>query len=285
MLDTHCHIQFNAFKDDAEEVIKRCQDKNCAMVVVGSQKDTSERAIKYAEKHGAMYATIGLHPVHTSHTEVDEEEINFKTREENFDYELYKKMAGNKKVVAIGECGIELFHIPEGMTKEEILDKQIPVFEAQIKLAQELNLPLIIHIREAYEETYEILKKHGVNHGVIHCYTGNWENGAKFLDLGLHLGFTGVITFPPKKTSPQDQIKLLEVVRECPIDKILIETDAPYLAPQKYRGERAEPWMIEETAEKIGEIKGLLKEEVLRITEKNGRILFGISLDNSPNMF
>lgn len=276
MFDTHCHIQFNAFKDDAPEVIKRCEEKKCLMVVVGSQIDTSKRAIEYAEKYDFIYAAVGLHPVHTSHTEVDEEEINFKTREENFYYETYKELASHKKVVGIGECGLELFHIPEGVSKEEILAKQISVFEAQIKLAKELDLPLIIHIRDAYEETYKILKEQKVTKGVVHCYTGNQENAAKFLDLGLYLGFTGIITFPPKKTNPESQLELLRVVEQCPTDKILIETDAPYLAPQKYRGERSEPWMIEETATKIAEIKNLTQKEILEITEANAKKLFKI---------
>jgi len=277
MLDTHCHLQFNAFKEDAPEVIKRCQQKDCAMIVVGSQKDTSIRAVEYAQKYNNIFAAVGLHPVHTSSTEVDEEEIAFSSREEIFDYDLYKEMAEQPKVVAIGECGLELFHIPKDVTADSILEKQIPVFKAQIKLAQELDLPMIIHIRDAYQETYEILKTAGVNKGVIHCYTGNWADAQNFLDLGLHLGFTGIITFPAKKTAPEAQNELLEVVKNCPMDKILIETDAPYLAPQKYRGKKCEPWMIEETAGKIGEIKGVSQDEILRITEDNGKRLFNIS--------
>ncbi len=275
MYDSHCHIQFNGFKDDYEEVIKRCQEKNCDMFAVGTQKDTSKKAVEFAQKYDNVYAIVGLHPIHSSSTEVDEEETNFISREEEFDYEYYKNLASQPKVVGIGECGIELFHINKDSNRNEILEKQRKGFEQQIKLAQELNLPLSIHIRDAYNEAFEIVKNETVR-GVIHCYTGDWPTARKFLDLGFYLGFTGVVTFPARNSNPKATSDLLEVIRKCPLDRILVETDAPYLAPQAYRGQRCEPWMVEEVVKKIAEIKGVGYNEMLDITEHNTKMLFGI---------
>ncbi len=273
MFDTHCHIQFNGFKNDYEQIIKKCIEKDCTMFAVGTQKDTSKKAAEFAQKYDNIYAIVGLHPIHSSSTEVDEEEISFVSREEEFDYQYYKNLASQPKVVGIGECGIELFHLPKNKNKNEILEKQKKSFLAQIKLALELNLPMSIHVRDAYQEVIEILEKEKIN-GVIHCYTGNWPTAQNFLDLGLYLGFTGVVTFPPKKTDPQPQYDLLEVIKNCPANKILVETDAPYLAPQAYRGQRCEPWMVEEVIKKIAEIKNINFKEMLEITKNNTKKLF-----------
>src|SRR3989339_1772864 len=124
MFDTHCHIQFKGFNDDCGEVIKRCKEKDCVMFAVGTQKDTSKKAAEFAQKYDNIYAIVGLHPIHQSSTEVDEEEISFVSREEVFDYEYYKKLAQHPKVIGIGECGLELFHLPAGANKDEILAKQ-----------------------------------------------------------------------------------------------------------------------------------------------------------------
>ncbi len=314
MFDTHCHIQFNAYKTDQEEVIKRCQEKNIILNVVGTQKDTSRAAVEIAEKYPFMYASIGLHPIHLFSTHVDEEESKFLSREEDFDYQYYKKLGQSPKVVAIGECGLDLYRIPEGRTKEEILAKQKLTFTAQYNLAQELGLAMVIHVREAHEEMVELLtviaskakqsqSTGGTNNGIVpivnrgsstavgtasllaprndngvrgtvHCYTGNWHYAQKYLALGLNLGFTGVITFPPKKSDPQIQLSLLEVVRNCPLERMVVETDAPYLAPNPYRGKRCEPWMVEEVIKKIAEVKGLSPKEVAEATTQNAKNLF-----------
>jgi len=275
MIDSHCHIQFNAYKDDAEIVIKRCIERGVILNCVGSQINTSRRAVEYAKKYKNIYATIGLHPIHLFSTEVDEGEVAFKTREENFDYEEYKKLANHPKVIGIGECGLELFHLPKDANRDEIIKKQSETFLKQYRLAKELDLPVVIHVREAHDEMINLLKNIGEPiRGVVHCYTGDWSNAQKYLDLGLYIGFTGVITFPAKKTNPKPQEDLIEVVKKCPIDKVLIETDAPYLAPQAYRGQRCEPWMVAEVAKKIAQIRQIDLEEVIKITEDNTKKLF-----------
>ncbi|MFA6427376.1 MAG: TatD family hydrolase [Candidatus Magasanikbacteria bacterium] len=301
MFDSHCHIQFNAYKNDFLEVISRCVEKNVVMNTVGTQKDTSKKAVEFAEKFDNVYATIGLHPIHLFPTHVDEEESSFVSREEDFDESYYDELAQSEKVIAVGECGIDLYHMPENKTKIEILEKQKEIFLKQVKFAQKHDLPLVIHVRDAHEEMINLLrefsslvkeeteavvrvkttspilsltKERNVLSGVIHCYTSNWQNAQQYLDMGFYLGFTGVITFPPKKTDPKPQEELLEVVKNCPLDRMLVETDAPYLAPQAYRGKRCEPWMVEEVAKKIAEIREKSIDDVSFIVEKNTKDLF-----------
>lgn len=275
MIDSHCHIQFSAYKNDYEEVINRCKEKKCSMITVGTQKNTSKKGVDLANKYDNIYATVGLHPIHIFSTQVDEEESSFLSREEEFDYDYYKELAQNHKVVGIGECGLELFHLPKELDRDKILKKQKNTFKSQIDLANELNLPITIHIRDAHLQTVKFLNQiTNKPKGVIHCFTSNWTIAKQYLDLDLYLGFTGIITFPPKKTDPQPQHDLLEVIKKCPLDRMLIETDSPYLAPQSYRGKRCEPWMTEEVAKKIGEIKKKDYQEIISITEKNTKKLF-----------
>lgn len=274
IIDTHCHIQFNAYKDDGEAIIKKCSDRNIILNAIGSQIDTSRRAVEFAERYDNIYATVGLHPVHLFSTEVDEGEVSFKSREEEFDYEEYKKLVLHPKTIGIGECGLELYHLPENIDREAILEKQRQAFFLQYKLAQEFDLPLVIHVREAHPEMIAFLKPLPNLKGVVHCYTGNWEYAQKYLDLGLYLGFTGVVTFPARKTNPQPQEELLEVVRKVPLDRVLIETDAPYLAPQAYRGKRCEPWMVVEVAKKIAEMRHLDLVEAQNMFSANALSVF-----------
>lgn len=339
MTDTHAHLNFNTFKDDAEKIIKDCLDRNIQIINVGSQYDTSARAVKIAEKYEkGVYAAIGIHPIHLSKTEVDEEEMHFKSREEKFDKERYMELlqktsylvpplqkgargilSNNNKVVAIGEIGLDYFHIPDNMDFEEIKKIQKQWFIEQLKFAKEVNLPVILHCRgtkdkpyEAYyemlkilEETYLPLYQRGIKgdfsmeeikntekqnnrsimygkihhnlplgkwgiRGVIHCFGANLEIAEHFLELGFYIGFTGIITF--KNASPE----LLEVVRKMPLDRILVETDCPYLAPEPYRGKQCIPQYVEYTLRKVAELKGISFEEAERETDKNARELFGI---------
>lgn len=275
LIDTHCHIQFQGYKDDREEVIKRCQEKQVILNLVGTQKDTSKAAVEMAEKYENMYATIGLHPVHLFPTHIDEEESSFMSREEDFDEKYYENLVQSKKVIAVGETGLDLYHLPKDMELEEVLAKQKKVFLAHVDFAFKHHLPLVIHCRSAHLPMIELLKKLDRRiDGTMHCFTGNWEQAQEYLKLGLHLGFTGVVTFPPKKTDPKPQIELLEVIEKMPMDRILVETDSPYLAPQAYRGQRAEPWMVEEVVKKIAEIRKMDYEQCAENVIMNTKKLF-----------
>ncbi len=204
LIDTHAHLNFSAYKNDAEEVIKRSLDNNIWMINVGSQYETSKRAVEIAEKYPkGVYAAVGLHPIHLSSgifkTKIDKEEIEFETREEEFDYEKYKKLASSKKVVAIGEIGLDYYYKPKTKIKLAVFkEKQKEVFLKQLELARELNLPVIFHCRMAHDDLIEILntedKRQETNpRGVIHCFTGNWEQAQEYMKMGFYLGFNGII--------------------------------------------------------------------------------------------
>jgi TatD DNase family protein len=279
LVDTHAHVHFNAYKDDMAEVIKRSLDRGAIINLVGTQKDTSKKGVEVANLYPRTFASIGLHPEHLFSKWVDEAEGSFQSREEDFDYEYYKKLAEDPKVIGVGECGLDLYRIPEGMTAEEMLPKQKEVFSGHIRLAAEMNLPLVIHCREAHQYLIPMLSDVRRDTspnltGTVHCYTSNWHYAEQYLQMGFYIGFTGVITFPPQKKNPQAQEDLLEVVRRMPLDKILLETDCPYLSPLPYRGKRGEPWMAEATAQKIAELRGITLEEVLRATTDNALRLF-----------
>ena len=304
MIDTHCHIQFSAYEDDRDKVILRCGKKNLIMNAIGTQKNTSKQAVELAEKEDNIYATIGLHPTHLFATKVDEEESSFLSREENFEEEYYDELAKSEKVIGVGECGLDFFHLPKGVNFLEVLEKQKKVFKQQYDFAQKHDLPLVIHVRDpelgselpsAYDEMVKLLNslledgapegrvmlsntptaplKGGIK-GVVHCYSGDWNQAQKFFDLGLYIGFTGIITFPARKNNPKPTEDLLEVVKNIPLDRILVETDAPYLAPQAYRGKKCEPWMVEEVIKKIAEIRGKFYEEIDKNTTENALKLF-----------
>ena len=282
LIDTHCHLNFNAYKDDSLEIAKQSLEKQVWVINVGSQATTSERAVEIADKFDeGIYAAVGLHPSHLFTMEVDEEEAQFETRGEDFDFEFYKNIAENEKTVAIGETGLDYHYIPEGVSLDEVKEKQQKVFRMHLDLAGEMNLPVIVHSRDTYEELYRILKEY-IDAGrlerkaVIHCYLGDWGWAKKFLNIGCMISFTGIITFPPKKSQIDQGKKILEVIENIPLDRIMIETDAPFLSPVPYRGERNLPWRVEEVAKKICEIKNISFEEVAGITTNTARNFFEV---------
>ncbi len=276
LIDTHAHLNFNAYKDDVNEVIKKTLGNNVWMINVGSQYSTSKRAVEIAEKYEkGVYAAIGLHPIHLSDgifkTKIDTEEIEFNTREEEFDYDAYKDLAESKKVVAIGEIGFDYWYRPKTKIRlEQFKNRQKEIFLKQLNLAQELNLPVIFHCRLAHEELINILNtKYNIQNtglkGVIHCFTGTWEEAKKYLEMGFCLGFNGIIF----------KLNLDEMIKKTPLERILIETDCPYLTPSPIEG-RNEPLYVKYVAEKIAKIKDLTFEEIAKITTKNAKELFKI---------
>ncbi len=282
LVDTHCHIQFQGYKDELEAVINRCKEKGTILNLVGTQKDTSQLAVLLAEKYDWMVASIGTHPNHLFPTHIDEEESHFMSREEDFDEEYYENLAKSKKVVAIGECGLDLFHLPENIPLETVLEKQKKVFTKHYLFAEKHGLAMVIHCRDAHDHQIKLLNELRGDkqiRGTVHCYTSNWEYASEYLKMGLHIGFTGVITFPPRKADPQAQADLLEVVKNIPMDRFVLETDSPYLAPIPYRGKRAEPWMVEEVAKKIAQIKQISLPEVEKASTENAMRLLRLELN------
>ncbi len=265
--DAHTHVQFVAFNQDREEVIKRARVAEVGMNVVGTQYDTSAEAVGLAEKHGDVWASVGLHPIHTSKSYHDTKELGeggkeFTSRGEQFDMARYESLAQNPKVVAIGECGLDYYRLDEA-TKQ----LQMENFVAQIVLANKLQKPLMLHIRQAYGDALEILKTHAKVRGDVHFFAGNWDEAKQFLDLGFTLSFTGVITF----THDYD-----EVVNNTPLDMILSETDAPYVTPAPHRGKRNESIYIPDIVRKIAEIKGVEEEGTRSQILLNSQRVFGL---------
>ena len=278
LFDTHAHVNFAAFKEDAEATIQRALDKDVRIVLVGTQIDTSAEAVKMAEKFkGGVYAAVGIHPVHTYSQELDEEETHFKSREEKFDYAQYRELASRLKVVGIGECGLDYYRLPENLDQAPIKKLQRDAFIEQIKLAKELNKTLIIHSRsskgtdDACLDILEILKNQGVEglRMLLHSYTGSPEVARKFVELGAFVSFNGIITFD--KTGNQEAV--LKVV---PDDKIVLETDCPYLTPVPMRGKKNEPAYVEYVAQKVALLKGMDTAELEALTTSNAERLFRV---------
>lgn len=273
LIDTHAHLNFNAYKNDLTEVINRSLGNNVWMINVGSQYSTSKRAVEIAQKYPeGVYAAVGLHPIHLSDgifkTKIDKEEIEFETKKEEFSCEKYRELARSKKVVAIGEIGFDYWYKPKTKIKlEQFKQKQKEVFEKQLELAKELKLPVIFHCRVAHSDLIQIIQQSNNQtiKGVIHCFSGNWQEAQKYLEMGLSLGFNGIIF----------KLNLDEVIEKTPLDRILIETDCPYLTPPSMTG-RNEPLYVKYVAEKIAKIKKLSYEEISDITTKNAQDLFNI---------
>ncbi len=291
-IDTHCHIYSSQYDSDREEVINRVQEACVGMIVVGTDIETSKKAIALANEHRDMWAAIALHPVEAIESGVA-----------TFDYDVYKNLAQESKVVAIGECGLDYFHITtadpvEAETQREL---QHDVFRKHIQLASVTGKPLMLHVRNAknmnslrvaesagglaaasvvlsgfnaYDDALQILidaKKAGISiRGNVHSFAGTIEHARKFIDLGFYLSFTGVITFAREYE---------EVIKATPIDRIMSETDAPYLTPIPFRGKRNEPaYVIEvaQTIEKIRRASGVAHEQILESLVENAKRLFGL---------
>ena len=282
-IDIHSHVNFKAFDEDRDEVISRALKNDTWMINVGTQTDTSEKAVEIANQYEeGVYAIIGLHPIHTGASYHDKKELGeegkeFTSRGEIFDKDIYRKLLKNPKVVGIGECGLDYYRM-----NSESIEKQKRAFVEQIELANEFGKPLMLHIRpsaepgasNAYMDALELLKKHlkvspredGAK-GNVHFFAGTPEEAKAFLDFGFTLSFTGVITF----TKDYD-----EVIRNTPLDMIMSETDSPYVTPVPYRGTRNEPSYVNEVAKKIAEIKNMPERDVKEALVLNTRRVFRI---------
>ena len=278
-IDIHCHLNFKAFDEDREEVIKRAQEADTWLINVGTQIDTSRKAVELAHKYKeGVYAVIGLHPIHTDASFHDEEELGeggkeFTSRGENFDKDIYRELLKDPKTVGIGECGLDYYHL-DG----DSIEKQKKAFIGQIELANEIGKPLMLHIRNnpedkshnAYFDTYKILKEHAKVKGVSHFFAGSVEDMQRFVDIGFYISFAGPITYKPKP----EICDYISVIKATPLNKILTDTDSPYVAPVPYRGKRNEPVYVREIVKKIAEVKGLPEETVAGAIVENTKRLF-----------
>ncbi len=255
LFDTHCHLTDERFAGDLAQTIQRMLDSDVKLaLVVGDGADDPTPAFALAKAHEFLYAAAGVHPHDASCWNSDRAGM------------LLRWMA-LPKAVALGEIGLDYHY---DLSPRE---KQRQAFDEQLELAFQLNKPAILHIREAHGEATEmLLARHAAGRlprGVMHCYTGSWESAKTYLGLGYYISLSGAVTF---KNAP----KLQEVALNCPPDRLLVETDAPYMAPVPLRGQRNEPAFVRHTAEKIAKIRGMSLEALAEATTENGKRLFGI---------
>jgi TatD DNase family protein len=253
LFDTHAHLNADQYNEDLEEVMERAREAGVSnIVVVGFDTLTIKRAIELADAHDFIYACVGWHPVDA--IDMTEKELAW-----------IEELASHPKVVALGEMGLD-YHwdkSPHDIQKE--------VFRKQIRLAKKVKLPIVIHNRDATADIIEILKEEDAGEvgGIMHCYSGSVEVAKQCLEMNFYISLGGPVTFKNAK-------KPKEVALEIPLDKLLIETDCPYLTPHPYRGQRNEPSYVKLVAEQIAEIKGLTLEEIALATSDNAKRIFGI---------
>ena len=250
IFDTHAHYNDKAFNEDRANLLDSFSESGILGVInCGTNIEESKKSIQLAENYDFVYCAVGFHP----------EDIS--TANENYLSEI-KELAMHEKCVAIGEIGLDYYWVKDN--KEE----QKRFFTEQLALANELSLPVIIHSRDAHADTLEILKKH-MPKGVLHCFSGSVEVMNEALKLGLYIGLGGAVTFKNARVP-------LEVAKSVPLERLLLETDCPYMTPVPFRGKRNQSTYISYVAEKIAEVKNLTKEEILTAANNNARNLFGV---------
>lgn len=246
LIDTHAHLNFKDFNKDRNEVIRRCSQNNVWLINVSSTFNTSKLAVQIAETYPqGVYAAVGLHPIHV--------------KDEDFHVEKYRALTKSDKVVAIGETGLDYMYPKE--------DEQKRVFLEHLALAKELDLPVIFHCRKAHNEVIDILKEQSGFRGVVHCFTGTKQQAQQYLEMGLYLGFNGILF----------KFNVDEIIKKTPLDKMLIETDCPYLTPPQARIERNEPIYVKYVAERIAELRGEPFEKIAEVTFQNAKDLFRLT--------
>jgi len=255
LIDTHSHLNFSDYNEDRGELIKKCLAEDLWIINIGTDYKSSKKAIEISEKYSqGIFASVGIHP----------ENIG----KEIFNYEEYKTLANSKKVLAIGEIGLDYWNHPKTKKKQgEFKEKQKKLLIKQIELAKELKLPVILHCRLAHNDLLEILRaKENFNlKGVVHCFTGDWAEAKKYLDMGFYLGFTGIVF----------KFDLDEVIKNTPLNRILVETDCPFLSPL-LDIKRNEPLFVKYIVKKIAKIKNITFEKIAKQTTHNAKKLFNI---------
>ena len=253
LIDTHAHLEMSEFTHDRNEVIRRAHDNGIDYIItIGISVDACKQAIALAEEFEFIYAVLGIHPHNAK--DIDEET-----------YPLLRSLTQHEKVCALGEIGLDFYR---NLSPQDV---QVKRFRELIALARELKLPIVVHDRNAHQETLSILKEEKAFEmgGVIHCFSGDYEMASKCLDMGFCISIPGTITF-------KNATSLKEIVKKIPIERILLETDSPFLTPLPFRGKRNEPSYVKYVAYTIAKIKKLALEEVARVTSLNAKLLFHI---------
>ena len=255
LFDTHAHYDDKRFDEDRDEILSSMPKNGVGLILnPGCDIETSKKAIEYAEKYSHVYAAVGIHPEY-----IEEIELNSTIKE------LKTLALSSKRIKAIGEIGLDYYWVKE----PELRAKQAELLRRQLALAKELDMPVIIHDREAHADTLKIVEEFPEVKGVFHCYSGSTEMAQRLISLGYLISFTGVITYKNAK-------KAVEVVENIPLDKLMIETDSPYMSPEPFRGKRNSSLYVYRMAEAIANIKNIPLDEVINQTTENGKKLFNI---------
>jgi TatD DNase family protein len=252
-IDTHAHIYFPQFQDDFDAVMQRFQSSGVVKIInVAVDLKSSHQCVDLADRYDDMYATCGVHPTEAEYFDVSHIDT------------MRNLIANHRKIVAIGEIGLDFFRNPDSRGLQE------EVFRAQLCLARELALPVAVHCREAYEDALQILEKEKIEKAVFHCFAGNLSIAEKIWDCGFFTSFTGIVTYP-------NACDLHEVARHAPIDRCMVETDCPFLAPQRYRGQRNEPSFLPEIVRKIAELRNISVEQFSKVVYQNSLNFFKLN--------
>ena len=255
LIDSHAHLEMPEFKKDLEGVIRRAMESGVEYIfTVGTEEKDWRRALEITNAHPSIYAILGIHPHNAK--EIDDQT-----------YPLLKDLCKNKKVKAYGEIGLDFFR---NLSPQDI---QLKRFREQIELAKELGLPIVVHDREAHQETMEILKSEKAEKcgGIIHCFSGDYEMAKVCIDMGFYISIPGSITFKNAES-------FREIVKRVPLDSLLVETDAPFLTPEPFRGKRNEPSYVRYTAQKVAEIKKVSFDKVAEVTTENAFKVYRMKL-------
>ncbi|MGN0655801.1 MAG: TatD family hydrolase [Ruminiclostridium sp.] len=251
VIDTHAHYDDEAFDSDREELLQRLLSSSVDKIItIGCSLERSRMASELSEKHENIFAAVGIHPE------------DCYDLPEDYLYQI-EQLAGGKKVVAIGEIGLDYHY--EGYNKE----LQQKCFKEQLLLAARLDMPVVVHSRDATKDTLDILREYKPK-GVVHCFSGSAETAREILEIGMMISFTGVLTFKNAK-------KAVEACSVIPLERLMLETDCPYMAPVPYRGERCDSGMVYNIAEKVAEIKGISVSEVIKTCNRNAEEFFGLN--------
>jgi len=278
LFDTHCHINDSIFSDDVDAVIKRSLAENTAMVIIGTDYKSSKRAIEIANRYEKnVYAAIGLHPTELFSTNEDDNNLSRNIVAEKFSYDMYAMLTKFPKTVAIGEIGLDYAWRELDYDIEYKKRAQKDILIKQLELARRCDLPALIHCRQAHDDMLPLLtdfKRDNKNlmpkdrpWGVLHCFSGDENLAWQYFNLGLIISFTGLITFSQRWD---------DLIRKVPEDKLMIETDAPYMTPEPYRGKRNEPVLIKYVAERMAEIRGVSVEYIADMTTANAKRMFKV---------
>ena len=261
LIDVHGHLTDEAYENDLETVVANCDEALLAYISAGCDFSSSKKVVEFASKHEKAYAVVGVHPENIE----DWDEGSF---------EKLKEFAKNEKVVGIGEIGLD-YHYLQDLSSDEIEEnkrKQRSIFEKQIDLANQLSLPVVVHSRDAMGDTIEILKNNPPKRkSLLHCYSGSLESAKILMNMGFSFSFGGVTTFKNAKN-------VQEVVKNLPLERVLLETDCPYLSPEPFRGRRNEPKNVIYVADAIARLKNISIDEVARVTTNNAKKMFDFKI-------